>query len=301
MDIVVVGQIARDLVVVVDELPESGSSATVRLRKEMLGGKGANIAVGAAQLGAEVAVVGALGDDAQARTLLDQLDADGVFTACVRRGPGTTTGLIVDVLTRDGSWRYLEDLPEEVLVTAEDVAHAGSLIAGASSVVVQLQQPAGTVRAAAECARSAGARVVFDGKPPEDDLLALADVLRADHHEAELLIGRDITGDNAVDAARELMARGPSLVALAVEDVGNVFVWEDRALELPLVDVGGVVDTTGGGDAFTAALTCGLTRGDSVQDAARHAVAAACVTVGHAGGRPSLSRDALAKCLAQLP
>ncbi len=59
----VVGQIARDLVLVVDEVPGPGSSAPVRERREMLGGKGANIAVGLAQLGAPVKLVGVVGDD----------------------------------------------------------------------------------------------------------------------------------------------------------------------------------------------------------------------------------------------
>jgi ribokinase len=226
-DVVVVGQIARDLVLVVDEVPGPGGTAPVRERREALGGKGANIAVGLAQLGAPVALVGVVGDDEVGTRLLARAGADGIATGGVVVRPGCRTGLIVDVVA-DGALERLRD-----------------------------------------------------------ELLACADVVRADHHEAELLTGRRITtADDALKAAREL--KGLELVAFAVNDVGNVFRWDSGELVVPLGDAE-VVDTTGGGDAFVAALTFALTRGDGPEAAARLAVEASGATVNHPGGRPNLT------------
>lgn len=279
-----VGQIARDLVLVVDEMPGPGGTAPVRQRREMLGGKGANIAVGLAQLGAPVRLVGVVGDDDVGERLIARAAADGIGTDAIVRRQGCATGLIVDVVA-DG-WRYLEDLPDGVLLREADVnpevfAHAGT-------VVLQLQQPP---EVALKAARATGGRVVLDGAPERlrDELLACADVVRADHQEAELLSGRKITGaEDAVSAARAVMEHGPRLVAFAVDGVGNVFVWDEGELVVPLGDVE-VVDTTGGGDAFVAALTFALSRGDGPADAARLAVKASGDTVTRPGGRPDLT------------
>jgi ribokinase len=121
-EVVVVGQIARDLVLRVDEVPGSGGTAAVRERREMLGGKGANQAVGLAQLKVAPALVAVLGDDDTATALLDQARRDGVDTTHIVRRSGARTGLIVDIVT-DG-WRYLEDLPDEMDLTEADVAAA---------------------------------------------------------------------------------------------------------------------------------------------------------------------------------
>ncbi|MFD1146565.1 PfkB family carbohydrate kinase [Saccharothrix hoggarensis] len=286
MRIAVIGQIARDLVLVVPEVPGSGASARVRERREVLGGKGANIARGTRQLGATAALVGVVGDDREGGLLVERLGADGVATTAVVRREATRTALIVDVVC-DGEYRYLQDVPEPTLVTADDVRAASALIAGADAVVVQLEQPAEAALAAVRAARGL---VVLDGAPDghEAELLSAADVVRADHGEAEALTGRRITGvDAALRAGRELVGRGPSVVALEVPGEANVLVWPDDAAVIPLTGEH-VVDTTGGGDAFVAALTVALARGDHPADAGRLATAAAGRAVDHPGGRTDL-------------
>ncbi len=287
MRIAVVGQIARDLVLTVPEVPEPGARARVVERREMLGGKGSNIARGTRQLGATVALVGVVGDDREGRLLVERLDADGVATTAVVCREGSRTALIVDVVC-DGRYRYLMDIPTSTLVTAQDVHAAAATLAGADAVVVQLEQPA---EAALAAVRAASGLVVLDGAPDgrAAELLAAADVVRADHGEAEALTGRSITGtDAAVRAGRELLARGPSVVALEVPGEANVLTWGEESAVIPLTDEE-VVDTTGGGDAFVAALTVALARGDGPADAGRLATAAAGRAVRHPGGRTDLT------------
>jgi ribokinase len=295
-EVVVVGQLARDLVLVVDALPEAGTAADLRERREMLGGKGANCAVGVAQLGATVALVAVAGDDPAADLVLDRARRDGLDVSRVVRRPGTATGLVVDVLERDGQWRYLQDLGGPVLLTPDDVDAAAAELRTARAVVLQAQQPVPALLAAARHAHTGGARLLLDGVPGEegrDALLGLADVLRADPAEAEQLVGREIDGPRAaIQAGRALVEDGLGMVVLGVErgEPGNVAVWAEGEAFLPLED-SPVVDTTGGGDALTAGLTVALLRNPAADPATalRVAVAAAADTVGHPGGRPTLS------------
>ncbi len=299
-DVIVVGQLARDLVLLVDDVPDAGGTAPVRRRRELLGGKGANQAVALAQLGTPAGLLAVAGDDEVGDRLLAQAGADGVDTATVRRRPGARTGLIVDVVDGRGTWRYLEDLPPDVLLTADDVAAAGDALRTARAVLVQLQQPAAATLAAARAARAGDALLVLDGAPDADatdELLALADVLRVDAREAEQVVGdRPADADAGLAAGRTLVRRGPALAVVEVAGLGNAFVWSDGDLFLPLSDTP-TVDSTGAGDAFVAALTHALLRGESRESAARLAVAAAGSTVGHPGGRPDLRPEALRRQL----
>ncbi|PRX46544.1 ribokinase [Prauserella shujinwangii] len=304
IDVVVAGQVARDLVLRVAEAPGAGSSVAVRSRREVLGGKGANQAVGLAQLGLEPTLVGVTATDHAGSEILEQAGLDGIDTSGVVRRRQGETALIVDVVDDHGQWRYLEHVPDDMLLTSRDVAASGTAIAHAATVVVQLQQPTAAALEAVRLARRAGARVVLDGAVRDErgraELLAGADVVRADGTEAELLTGRAFTTeDDAVAAARELIAEGPSLVVFEVSGKGNVFVESGRHEFLPHVNPD-VVDTTGAGDALVAALTATLTRGGPVREAARLAAAAAGAAVGHAGGRPDLTPAAVTEQLSRL-
>jgi ribokinase len=305
LDALVVGQVCRDLVLVVDEVPGPSGTTPVRRRRELLGGKGANQAVGLAQLGARPGLLGVVGEDEVGDRLLGQARSDGIDVAPVLRRPDTPSALIVDVVDARAHWRYLEDIPEATLLTEADVTGAAEVLGAAQAVLVQLQQPLPAVLAAARCARAADRLVVLDGAPEDPDgaaeLLALADVLRADAQEAGLIVGEPPKdAETGLRAGRELLARGPSLAAVEVAGEGNAFVWPDGELFVPLSETP-TVDSTGAGDAFVAAVTAGLLRADPYPRLARYAVAAAGATVGHAGGRPALTAEAIEAQLARIP
>ncbi|GIJ44872.1 ribokinase [Virgisporangium aliadipatigenens] len=292
---VVFGQLARDLVLCAPEIPDAGSSVDVRERVEELGGKGANQAVALAQLGARPSLVAVAGDDDVGDALLARAASDGIDVSGVVRRPGPT-GLIVEVLLPSGDYRYFEHLGERVQLHTSDVTSSASIVEGAAAALVQLQQPAPAVVSAARLGRTARALVVLDGAPPDgtrDDLLLLADVLRADAREAPQWTDvSSVDGAALREATEALLRRGPRVVALALDGGGNLFSWRDEETVHHLVVPDGperVRDTTGGGDSLVAALTVGLLAGYPVPDAARCAVAASGRTVTRVGGRPDLT------------
>jgi ribokinase len=304
--VAVVGQLARDVVLLVERMPEPGTSVEVRLRRELLGGKGANQAVALAQLGMDVALVAIAGDDRTADVMLDQAHRDGIDLTYVFRRPGVATGLVVETLDSEGQWRYFEDLPPEVRLTVPDVEVAAEALREAEAVVVQLEQPPPVALVAARLARDGGALVVLDGLPDRgvrDEILPLADVLRADNRESALLLGADVGDVDALRAgAVQLLDAGPRVVVLAAANAGNLVVWraEDGSVEDELVPLTReqVVDTTGAGDALVAALTASILRGDPPRLATRLGVVAAGATVTRQGGRPSLTPDLLERATA---
>lgn len=284
------GRIGRDLVLRTDGPPSASEATTVLHRDELLGGKGANQAVGLAQLGAPVALIGVVGEDPAGASVLRQARGDGIdVDGVVQRG---TTALLIDIVGRPAERILLEDVPESSLVRVADLDRSASLWEDADTVSIQLQQPPDTALAAARRARRRGLRVVADGVPEpdiRDDLLAMVDVLRADSTEAALIAGTEVTTvEQAAALADDLLTRGPGLVALAVPDVGDLLAWQaDREL-FEFADVK-VVDPTGAGDAFVAGLIAALRDGAGPRQAGRRAAAAASSTVQRLGGRPDLT------------
>ncbi|WP_254902478.1 PfkB family carbohydrate kinase [Mycobacterium simiae] len=274
MSVVVIGQVGRDLVLRTDGPPSTGDSTEILRRVELLGGKGANQAVGLAQLGVPVALVGVVGEDAAGTAVLHQAERDGIdVSGVVRRG---ITALLIDIVGQPAKRMLLEHVPQESLVRSEDLNRAAPVLDAADIVSIQLQQPAQTALAAARRARQRGARVVADGAPPrriQADLLAAVDVFRADATEAALLAGEAVTTvRQARTLAEQLLRCGPDLVALAVPDVGDLLAWPGGRELFEFADVE-VVDPTGAGDAFVAGLISALREGAEPVQAGRRAVA----------------------------
>lgn len=288
--VVVLGQVGRDVVVRAAELPSPGGSVPLSEWWEGLGGKGANQAVGLAQLGVDVALVGVVGTDVAGRAVLAQGMRDGIDMDYVsRRG---STALLLDLVTADGTRRLLEGVPSESLLELGDIERAAPLLRKACLVVLQLQQPVEVLLRAARIAYEAGARLVLDGAvtgAERDALLALAHVVRVDAQEAALLVDADVRDVPAAkQAAAKILAAGPHVVAIEVSGEGDLVAWHGGSEFLRYGETP-VVDPTGAGDAFVAGLVAGLLRGLDPQLAGRLAARAASATVTRWGGRPDLA------------
>ena len=312
--VVVVGATGRDLVLRGDEFPDAGSTVQVSQRIERLGGKGANQAVGLRQLHARhpasrIELVSVVGVDAAGDLILDEARDDGIgVDGIARRGE---TSLFVDVVAPDGDSRVFEHIPGESLLRQDDIAAAAELFIGADAVVLQLQQPAEALLAAAVLAVEQGALVVLDGAiaaDAHDELLAFADVVRSDAHEAEVLTGRRgrtrLGGVRAVVDTTDLVAARSAVQATSVADPIAHYVIDllEATRRHPRVSLGA---STRGGVAVV-----GLAKAWAAIDGRRYVVPDDVFAVAEAGlahrlvvpgGNLAVGREVVAECLAGVP
>jgi ribokinase len=157
-DVVVVGGINTDFLVQGPRLPGPGEHVQGHLFLESLGGKGATGAVGAARLGARVALVGRVGMDARGAALLKQLEDEGVDIRAVARDRGEMTGVVLEMLDEAGRTQSLASPGANGGMTVEDVTRAEERISTADVLLVQLEVPLKVVSAAVHIARAAGSR-----------------------------------------------------------------------------------------------------------------------------------------------
>lgn len=291
-DVVVVGQVGRDVVLRVEAMPDADGGTAVTERRELLGGA-ANQAVGARQMGWSTGLIGVVGDDAAADLVLGQARTDGIDVGGVVRRAGAQTALFVDVVTTDGARHLFEHVPDAVLLTVDDVRPAA--LRSTRAVLVQLQQPADAVLEAVRLAHDAGALVALDGSADDDvvaEVLPSA-IIRADAAEAGRLVGTVDDVDDARAAARELVGRGAAVAALST-GAADVVAWPGGEVTLPQLGQH-PADITGAGDAFVVGLVSALLRGEDHETAAWWAAAAAALTVTRVGGRPDLDPQRVAE------
>ena len=278
--IAVVGSINLDLVVAVERHPGPGETVVGGDCRQLPGGKGANQAVAAARLGAEVAMVGRVGADAQGAWLREGLWTEGVDVEHVREDRVAPTGVAMIAVDARGENTIVVSPGANARVDARDVAAASDVVRGAEVVLVQHEVPAEAVAAAID---TAGGTVVLNPAPARG-LAAPVDVLVPNRGELETLAGG--RGD-PVTLARSITAARAVVVTLGEE--GAIVVEGDRAerVRAPHVEA---VDSTGAGDAFCGALAEAMAGGATVVEAARWAVRVAAVSVTRPGAQGGLPR-----------
>ncbi|KUO13772.1 ribokinase [Streptomyces sp. DSM 15324] len=278
-DLLVVGSANADLVIGVDRRPAAGETVLGSDLAVHPGGKGANQAVAAARLGARTALLARVGDDAHGRLLGDSLRAADVDTAGILTG-GAPTGVALITVDPSGDNSIVVSPGANSRLTPADVRAAGDLFRSARVVSAQLEIPLETV---VEVVRNLapGHRFVLNPSPPRPlpaEVLAACDPLIVNEHEARVLLG-DLVGPEPEDRARELLALGPRSVVVTLGARGALVADADGTARIPAVRVA-AVDTTGAGDAFTAALAWRLGLAEPLAVAAAYAarVGAAAVT-----------------------
>lgn len=301
--IVVIGGINTDYVIRGGKHVVTEETMAGRYFLEAPGGKGANQAVAAARLGADVVLIGRVGPDLRGNILLSALRAERMELAHVAQDAEVVTGATIIHIDDDGRKFGFAFPGANRRLEPQAIRDAAQHIASAAFVIAQLEIPVGCVCKAAELARSAGGRFLLDPAPPielPDSLLRLVDILRCNASEARILTGIDVMDRaSARTAAEKLRQRGVRNVCIQAGEEGNLLVWQDGEHFLPHLPVK-TVDRTGAGDAFTAALAVALAEGRSPQEAGRFANAAAAMTTTRLGAQPALpSRAELERFLAR--
>jgi ribokinase len=288
VSVTVVGSLNEDVLVAVDRLPGRGETVVGRDAVLAPGGKGANQAAAAGLLsGAGVVMVGRVGDDPAGGRQLEALAGAGVDTAGVRRTPGTPTGSAT-IPVEDGSGENLI-----VVVPGANAALAPAdvdvpAVRRAAVVLLQLEVPLETVRAAADAASGTVVLTPAPPRPLPPELLARVAVLVPNEHELVQLAGAGPGRRTPAELAALARTLGVPTVVVTLGAQGALVVPADGPAVLQAPPPVQAVDTTGAGDCFTGALGTALARGAGPADAVREAVAAAALSTTGPGARGAL-------------
>jgi len=298
--IVVVGSINLDLVARVSRLPRPGETLAGTAFATSPGGKGANQALAARRAGAEVALVGAVGDDVFAPLALAELRRAGVDLARVRGVAGPTGTALIQV-DDAGENTIVVVAGANATVTADRVLDL--TLAPATTVVMPLEIPLATVRAVALAAAAAGARVVVNAAPAaplEPALLEAVDVLIVNEHEAAILAAHVGVANAPAAFAAAMAARFGQTVIVSLGAGGALAAAEGATLRVAAPHVE-VVDSVGAGDALVGALAAALDRGAPLAVALREGVAAGSLACTRRGAQAALpSRADIARLAATI-
>ncbi|GIH61328.1 ribokinase [Microbispora siamensis] len=282
----VFGSANMDLVAYVAQAPKPGETITGREFRTIPGGKGANQAIAAARAGADVAFLGAVGDDAFGPGLRAALAEAGVDTAGLRVVSGPSG--VAHIVVQDGGDNSIIVVPGANGVVTGPAGRDAEVIARSGALLLQLELPMDAVVAAAQVPRAAMSRaeVILTPAPAVPlpaELLEAVDLIVPNEHEAAALTGRDDPRD-ALEALLDLVPE--AVVTLGAR--GVLYGSRDGArLHEAAVPVR-AVDTTAAGDTFAGALAVARTEGADPARALRFASAAAALSVQREGASTSM-------------
>ena len=290
--VLVVGSANVDFTVAASRLPGVGETVSGGTLLVNHGGKGANQAVAARRLGAEVRFIGCVGNDGSGRDIGTALRAEGIGVEGMMVTPDAATGTALIMVDGEGRNQIAVAPGANWRLSAEHVRSRADDFAWAQVVMCQLETPLDTLAWALAEARRRGLVTVLNPAPVRegiaDNVWRLVDYLTPNEGEAERLSGVAVRdAGSAAAAGRALRGRGVGAVIVTLGSQGSLACTARDDIRVPAFPVE-AVDTTAAGDAFNGALGAALAGRDPLPDALRFASAAAALACTRRGAQPSL-------------
>ena len=299
--IVVVGSANTDFVLRVPQLPSKGESVLGDQFSIVKGGKGANQAVAAARLGAMVTLVARLGSDSFGNDSLSAYRQEGIRTDFIVQDPEISSGVALILVDPYGDNTVSIYPGANGRLAVEDVQAASVAIREADCLLVQLEIPLETVRAALQIAHNYHVRTILNPAPARKlpaDILELVETLTPNETEAAILTGQDPS-----KADQDFLPRLASILdvpnlVVTLGSKGACILKNGEPVYLSSFPIT-PVDTTASGDAFNGALAVAFASGESLAKAVRYGNAAGAITATRLGAQPSLpTREELDRFIA---
>jgi len=287
-DILVVGSLNADLVVRTPRFPQPGETISGEDLQVIPGGKGANQAVAAARLGAQVSMLGRVGKDNFGDFLLNNLKSNNVDSQLVQRDDAST-GTAIIVVDSNGQNSIVLSAGANGKVSSVDVKNAS--FSDHKLILLQLEIPTPTVTSAAQRAHENGLRVILNPAPAKqlsDELISLANFIIPNETELSLLTGMDVKDiPSAEQAAQILLSRGTKNVIVTLGGKGALIVTGTQVTRVNTFKVN-VVDTTAAGDAFIGGFATALLQEKSLEESVKYGCACGALAATKFGAQPSL-------------
>jgi ribokinase len=280
--ITVIGSINMDLVTRTTQIPKVGETVLGQSFHTIPGGKGANQAVAAARLGADVTMIGAVGDDSFGRTLVDHLTKQGINTKNIMEVKGVSTGVASIVLSKaDNSIIVVPGANN--YITPEVIEEHEDRIKNSSILLVQLEIPLESVIRCVELAKKHGILTILNPAPIQKlpkELLEMVDYVTPNEHEQALLF-------NSIDGTDQELEKLKEKCIVTKGSKGVMIFKNGEKIEIPSIQVE-AVDTTGAGDSFNGALAYAFCEGLEIEEACRFANVVGAISVTKLGAQTGM-------------
>ncbi len=294
--IAVIGSNMVDLVTYVTRMPAKGETLEAPSFEMGHGGKGANQAVAAAKLGADVLMVSKVGDDGFADGTVRNLESVGIDVRHVTRVPGRSSGVAPIMVDPSGENSILIVKGANADLGPDDVERAAPDLKTCDLILLQLEIPVDTVYAAVDFGRRHGIRTLLNPAPALPDLdperIRHATFLVPNETELAILTGLPVEGtDEIATAARTLIAKGVETVVVTMGSRGALLVTAGEVARIDPVSVA-PVDTTGAGDAFIGSFARYTVAGFDLRAALRKAARYAADSITRRGTQKAYATEA---------
>ena len=289
--IVVLGGINMDLIGTAPRLPSPGETVVGEQFYTSPGGKGANQAVAAARLGAQVKMVGRVGSDVFGRGLLDGLRDQGIDVTAVAEDPDHASGIAIIILDVNRQNHIVAIYGANMECGDDQLFAAEAALEGADALLLQLEIPYHVSLRAAQAARERGVRVIWDPAPAAHmsaEAYAAMDIITPNQSEARSLTGIEVNDATSARAAAEaLLDRGVPAAVVKLGEMGVFYASHAGSGSVPPFQVE-ASDTVAAGDAFGGALAVALAEGSRMEEAVRYGAAAGALAVTRPGAQESM-------------
>lgn len=289
--IVVLGGININLIAVGERISELGETLRGENFYSAAGGKGANQAVGCSRLGAEVSMIGRVGDDIFGDELLVKLSNEKVQIKDISIDESTSTGVSVIFLDKIRQNRIIAIYGANGKCGEEEISSVDRWIGGSDCLMLQQEIPVEISIKAAKIARQKGKLVIWDPAPAleiSDEVYEFAQIMVPNQIEAEYLTAIKVTDVySAEKAANILLNKGVEAVVIKMGSQGAFYATASGQGYIPAFKVD-VKDTVAAGDAFGSGFAFSYSNSNNFEEAVRFGVAAGCLSVTVEGAMDSM-------------
>lgn len=293
--IAVVGSSNVDVFCWTERAPAAGETVIGSRQWMAMGGKGANQAVGAHLLGAEVTMVGRVGGDMFGQRILENFSSYGIACDHITVDKETDSGVALIIVDKKAQNTIVLVPGANMRTTPVDVEAAADRLHAADVLLMQLEIPLDTIERAIDIALEGGTLCILNpapAKPVPDRILRKVHLVTPNQNEARMLAGVPADSlEGAQAAGQALLDKGVQAAIVTLGAQGALLIRPDQTLHVAGVSVD-AFDTTGAGDAFMAGLAVALAEGKTLEEAARFGNLAGALSTMKPGAMPSLpTRD----------
>jgi ribokinase len=289
--ILVLGNSNVDLIFKIPRFHNPGETILAKAFTTAFGGKGANQAITAKRLGADVLFLTKVGNDHYGDIYRQNLIKNGLDQRLILRDKNLPSGMAVIELTLKGENRIIASLGANASLSENDLKKLNPFWKDIGVFVTQLEIPISTIKTGLTLAKEHGAITLLNPSPPvklPSHIFALTDFLVPNEVEAQILTGIKWRKEKDIHPiANRLIEMGPKNVIITLGPKGLFFKNQSEEFWMRAYQVK-VIDTTGAGDAFLGAFACALSKGRPLREALRFANGAGALATTKLGAQPSL-------------